>query len=184
MARRSLLRLKQNTNQEPPSGGLLSGGEVAKEAVQSEVADIRSHRLIGLRLAERAQKQNEWMATIEAGTPYKDILKSVYWTGVAAKLSQWDKICVRAEDGSYYAELIVTMAFKTDAVVRQIVYVELEALKEPGSVLTFKDYTVKFSGPQAKWCVIRRSDNKLLRDGLSSSAEAQQWMADHQKAVA
>lgn len=123
-----------------------------------------------------------WAVTAEEGMRVEDMLKPDYWAHVASSLKPWDKIEVRAEDGAFYAELIVMQASRNWAKVRVVHQVELnEALPEGTDV---DGHIVKWSGPHAKWRVIRASDKSVIHEGASSEAEAKKWLDDHLRVVA
>lgn len=71
-------------------------------------------------LAEYAR--NIFVVTPEHGTPFEDILKPSYWLHVAdtvsMRLRPYDRIEVRPEDGSYFAELIVRSVNTVDTLNR------------------------------------------------------------------
>src|SRR5688500_12596565 len=98
------------------------------------------HRLTGSKLQGKDYGAKSFIAVIDAGVPYKDVLRPSFWTHVAAKLSKWAEITIHAEDGAYYANLLVTMVTKTDVVVTELLYKQLEAIAP--QQFDHKDYKV------------------------------------------
>lgn len=133
------------------------------------------------RFALAEYERNIWVVTPEAETPFEALQEPAYWAHVAAKLKPWDVIEVRAEDGSYWAQLLVQDASRLWAKVALLKHVQLHAVEPKSSEID--GHLVKFGGPVKKWTVIRQSDKAVLRDGLSK-AEAEKWLADHLRAVA
>ena len=87
-----------------------------------------------LHLAEH--RRNIFDVVPEHGTPFEELLKDSYWAHVSAKLKPGDHIEVRAEDGSYYAELIVQDAGRLYAKVAKLVHVVLDAVEVREGSLT------------------------------------------------
>lgn len=153
---------------------------MAKE--EAKVSDIKGFRLLGTRLQGEEFSRQAWVANVSAGTPYKDVLRPDFWTHVAAKLKKWSKVTVIPEDGAYYAELLVVMTSKTDVVVKQLLFMQLEATQEV--VVDSKDYRIDFGGPAVKWRVTRKNDRKVVKDGFENTELAKAWLRDYEKAVA
>lgn len=131
-----------------------------------------------LHLAEH--RRNIFDVVPEHGTPFEELLKDGYWAHVSVKMKPGDHIEVRAEDGSYYAELMVQDAGKLYAKVAKLVYVELDAVDVKEGGLMVEGFQVAWKGPQLKWCVLRGKDR--LKDGMDK-ASAVQWMNSHVKAA-
>lgn len=162
------------------------GATVEKQVAEpatGQIINIKGHKALRTRLTENDYARNSWMLTTESGVPYEAVLKSSYWVHIAYRLKQWDRVYVRAEDGAFYAELLVVMASKTDAVVTELLHKELAAVKMPDDEIQVDGYTVRFLGVNRKWTVIRNEDKTVLREGLQSSAHATRWAQDHKKAL-
>ena len=137
-------------------------------------------QLASNRLHFAESRRNIFCVTPEVGTPYEEILKDAYWAHVSVKMKPGDRIEVNAEDGSYYAELLVQDAGRLYAKVAQIIFVKLDAVEVKEGGLMMEGYEVKWQGPQLKWCVLRGKDR--LKDGMDK-ASAVQWMQSHAKAA-
>lgn len=125
--------------------------------------------------------RNVWAVTPEDGVTLDQVLEPSFWAHVAANLKPWDKIEVRAEDGTYYAELIVLQAARSWAKVRMIHQVELD--EAPAENNDVPGYHVKFAG-RAKWRVIRKVDNEVIHQGAACEQEAKDWLTEHLSATA
>lgn len=123
-----------------------------------------------------------WAVTAEAGTKPEDLAKLDYWAHVSSSLKPWDKIEVRAEDGAFYAELLVMQASRNWAKVRLINLVELN--EEGPAAEKVEGHIVKWSGPHSKFRVIRESDGAVLHEGAPDKAAAHKWLTDHLRVVA
>lgn len=125
-------------------------------------------------------QRNFFRVIPEAGTPFDTMLTDRYWAHVAAKMKPGDHVEVWAEDGSYYAELLVQDAGKLYAKVAVKLHIKLDVVEVKEGGLMIEGYEVKWRGPQMKWCVLRGKD--VLKEGMDK-ASAIQWMQNHAKAA-
>lgn len=141
---------------------------------------IRQHRM-----KLRDFGKNEWIVNAELGDTPEELLKPQYWANVAKELKSLDTIEVRAEDGSFYAKLLVRDSGRAYA---KVVFL-------PGYPLVFKDitevpemdmdeYVIKWAGPEFKFRVLRKKDNEVLKFGFTNKEEARKWVIEHIKALA
>lgn len=118
----------------------------------------------------------------EAGTPWESILQPEYLANIT-RLKSGDIIEVRPEDSSYYAELFVLAKgrnWATVAVLREPVKL-IPAGRAPSSVAA---YEAVFKGSLALWCVIRLSDNTMMKDRLPTEADARAWIVQLERSLA
>lgn len=127
----------------------------------------------------------EFCANPELGTMPEDLLKPQYWAHVANKLKPLDVIQVRAEDGSYYAQMLVRDRGRS--------WVKVAFL--PGYPLMFQDivnvpamdvggeFEVVWKGPQNKFRVVRKSDNHTMKEGFTDKESARKWVVEHIKTL-
>lgn len=126
-------------------------------------------------------RHNIFRVTPEIGTPPSALLDPHYWAHVSAKLSVGNIIEVMAEDGSYFAELLVRDVGNLYAKV---------AFKNPPMIFSKMDevietpagYEVKWRGPKARFGVLHGKD--MLKDGFVDKAEAHAWLDDLLKKAA
>ncbi|HET7409258.1 MAG TPA: hypothetical protein VFJ13_03595 [Paracoccaceae bacterium] len=122
-----------------------------------------------------------YVATPEHGTPYTDVLKREYWAHVGAMLKPFDRIEVRAEDGTWFAELIVRNAGPLFADVAELRKVDLDVAEPPAADSAFE---IKWRGPVLKFGVVRKADGGALKDGFATRDEAARWLLGHTRAIA
>lgn len=140
-----------------------------------------------LQLAEYARQL--WTVTLEAGTDPAVLDQPAFWSLVAARFSPYDKIEVRADDGSYYAEYIILgcdrtwaklqMLFKAQEPSTDVVTIAAAMQQAPAP-----DYLVKWRGPLKKWSVIRVADQMMVCEGQQTRIMAENWLANHRKVAA
>jgi hypothetical protein len=122
--------------------------------------------------------RNIFSATPEIGTKYDDVLDPRYWTHVAPTLHPTDRIEVLAEDGAWFAELIVLSCGKNWAKVFPLRFVEMsesQPEEAPGA-----EYVVVWRGMVHKHSVVRTADKVVVKAGFASAAEAKTWLATYE----
>lgn len=82
-----------------------------KQDKAAEVAE-QPERKPGSPVTDDRIQESEFAYTTHIGTAYEntepsDLLATEYWAHRAAKLRPWDEIKIRANDGSWYAHLLV-----------------------------------------------------------------------------
>lgn len=126
--------------------------------------------------------RNIWYVTPEHGTPFDAVIDPKYWAHVSARMRPRDRIEVDAEDGTYFAELMVIDAgrlFAKVKVLRKHDFESKESVTDAGP-----DFEVKYAGPHAKWRVLRKSDRAVLKEGCEDKQAALTWAQEHSKALA
>lgn len=147
-----------------------------------EAEKIKVEALAAPRRVFADQARNIHVVTPEAGTPIEVVLSPDYWSTVAMNMTPWDRIEVRAEDGAYYAELLVLSCDRNWAKVKLLSKHSLTAedtIPDPG-VQTH--HQIKWRGPHHKWSVVRNSDNAVLKDKMEKG-EANTWLMEYLKAM-
>lgn len=146
-----------------------------------EAAKKSSPVLMPDRMGLSEHKRQDWVVDIPIGVTLEQAMEPSYWAHVAEQMNPLDHIEIRAEDGSYVAELIVSMCERSYARVVLDRVVRLTQEKE-APVESIK-HRVEWKGPAMKWCVIRNSDNQVLRQEERTKDEAMRWLDDHEKTM-
>lgn len=115
------------------------------------------------------------------GVTLEDIQQPAYWSHVARQLSPGSKIEVMAQDGSYYALLLVVTKGRAEVAVEVLFAKELDgmAVEEDDPA-----YIVEWKAPALKWCVIRTADNEIVADKFPHKSHAFNWIKNRKKAMA
>jgi hypothetical protein len=122
-----------------------------------------------------------YQVTPEPGTAAADLLKPEFWTHVAGKLRQGDRIEAVPADGVWFAEYYVKAANKIEAHLVMMREVTLsKAVPKPAEK---PDYECKHVGG-GRWRVLRTKDNAELETGFKSKEAAQEWLDGYLKDVA
>lgn len=133
-----------------------------------------------LMLAEQAR--NAWVVTVEAALTRAQIAHPDFFAHIASKLRPYDRIEVRSDDGTYFAELLVLEAARNYARVHVLTWTDLstkDVAQSQGAKGDDKAYRVEYKGPHLKWCAIRNSDGGILYEKEESKVAAQARVNDH-----
>mgnify|MGYP001606827478 CR=1 FL=1 len=106
------------------------------------------------------------------------MLKPDYFGHRAELIQHYDEIRVIPDDGSWVAYLIVCEVGRNW--VRTKLLAKHELTPDTKLAVPSEDYEIQFKGPLHKFCVIRRKDAQILKEGLNK-ADAQMWLLDYQK---
>lgn len=128
---------------------------------------------------------HDYFFTVEEGVTLDDLLRASYWAHVAKKFRPFTKLRVTTDDAKYYAELIVVTAGSNWAVVREIVYEELESTLQEVPEIQDKSqlFTVEFKGPKNLWCIIRKEDSAMIKKEIVSKEAAYSALAEYVRAI-
>ena len=123
------------------------------------------------------------VANADEGTQPGDLLSADYWSHAAAQMKPWDRIEVRANDGTWFAELLVLDVNRNWAKVAMLSLTKLTSIDVSQSgAQAAMPYRVEYKGPQLKWVVIRKTDQEVVHSGETSVEGATLWMNERMKA--
>lgn len=131
-----------------------------------------------MKLAEFARSVH--VATMPAGVDYEKALDPAFWAHVAQQIKSRDRIELWAEDGSWFADLIVVKAGRLETHVKELVKIDFDtpATIAPPASAPSTGYHVDYGGAVDLYRVIRDADSMVMTQGLSQTA-AQQWITEH-----
>jgi hypothetical protein len=132
-------------------------------------------------------RRNLWTARVPQGTGIDRVSEPDYWVHVTKDLRVDDKIEVKAADGSWYAEFLVTKVEKHAAHVWLILYADRYQRPAPVAQAAPAEsgeagHKIEFGGGH-KWRVIRLSDKQVIHKGEPDEESAKAWLAEHLKAA-
>jgi hypothetical protein len=149
------------------------------------MSKTESRKLIVPRFKNAEYERVIYQACPENGVSFEDVLQPEFWSHVADKLKPTDRIEVLAEDGSYFAELLVIDAGRLYAKVAVLRFVELASSEVPADLAgDLAEFKVEFKGPVLKHVVVRQSDKQYVQEGIARKADAEAWIREHVKALA
>lgn len=130
-----------------------------------------------VRLKQADYQRNIWTSTPDAGVPLEDVLKPEFWSHIARKLRIGDRIEIVPEDTAYFAELYVAdvgMNRVTMKVLRNVPFngegsEDTDNLKGDDND---SDYYIKWRGNNKRFCIMRKSDDVTMKEGIQTKEEA------------
>lgn len=118
-------------------------------------------------------------------TQPEDLLVPEYWAHCAQTFKPWDRIEAVANDGTWWAELVVLesgrnwtrmhLMRKHNLTTADVAQSQMDSL--------LLAYDVKHRGPHCKWSVVRRSDKQVLHEFAETKASAEAWLNSHLAAM-
>jgi len=126
-------------------------------------------------------ERQDWVATAEMGIKPEDLLDPGYWAHVSARMKPFDRIEIRAEDGSWIAELLVLGCDRNWAKIHIMSAHNLTNTDVSQTQSASIQHKVEWKGPHKKFVVIRLADSNILKEGIADKAEAYLWMREHEK---
>lgn len=137
---------------------------------------MSKHQLNPSRFHGAEYKQNVWVVNAPEEVKREDLTRPDFWSHIASQLRRNDEIKVFAEDGSYFAHILVMGADRTWANVRELAFHKLT--REDITEAVSDDYDVKLRGPK-RWSVIRKSDREVLQENMHTKDDAERWLSHH-----
>ena len=157
--------------------------EKKPEPVQHDSPERKVQPLGAVRIEPAEYRRTVYIATAHENTIPEDLLDPAYWAQVSATLKPWDRIDVRANDGTWYAEYLVLDAGRTYAKVQMLSSHALTTGDVAMSQLTaMSPYEVVYRGPHDMWSVIRKSDRAVVHEKAATQGAAVDWMTNRLKA--
>lgn len=136
-----------------------------------------------------ASARNLWVVTVEQGTSREDLRRPEFWSLKSKDFRPYDRLEVRCDDGSFFAEYLIKSADRAWAIVHELRWENLGtqdvALTQAAEVELRGRHVVAYRGPHLLHCVERKDGEKVerLAEKLQTKLEAQTWLENHLKAV-
>lgn len=129
--------------------------------------------------------RGDYVVEVEPDTTEEDLLRADFWTHIARRLRPWDEIDVRYSDGSRLLRVVVQAAENLWAKVAIIAKYEFPALNRAQAVEPTNDpeLEAKWKGQTSKWCVVRKSDGKVLQEGGQHKDDSHAWIIRYRMTV-
>lgn len=145
-------------------------------AAEKPKTDIRHHAQVqAFKPAE--QFRQTWIFTAPIDHSVEDLLRPEYWMHVADQLRHYAHVECYAEDGTFYAELLVVGKTANTARMALLNKVDLRAVTEPIDMAKeLEAYVIRYAGPTNGFNVVRRADGRIMRGGLLTEQEARTWL--------
>jgi hypothetical protein len=120
---------------------------------------------------------NIWSATLDKDTPFEDCLNDEFWANKAADMHVGDRIWVASDNETFDAELRVTSLRTVGAGVvynrASVAVLRHTDLSPPKDYVDIGDHEIEFKGQHLKWCIVRRADKSIAREGFETRQDAE-----------
>jgi len=110
------------------------------------------------------------------------MLDPKYWVHVSKNMKPGDRIEAIAESREWLVDAVVLDAGSWGAKVAFIL--GPVKLANDAKIEAPDEYEVKWAGPSAKFRVVRKTDNKVLKDECQTKEEAATWIKNHRVSMA
>jgi hypothetical protein len=160
-------------------------GTEATAAAPKLVAPVKTMKARETALLPATARISRWHFVADHGTSLADLERPDFWAGCVNKLGrrQGDsltEITVTAEDGSFWAEMVVIDCGAQWAKCR-FKYPPL-VLDQTQSEIKFRGHTISFAA--GEWRVSRDTDNAIIQGGFKAAQSALTWLEDHLRSMA
>lgn len=127
-------------------------------------------------------ERQDWVANAPPGTIQKDLVNPSFWALMAYQMKPYDRIEVRADDGTWVTELLVVGCDRNWANVVVLAHHKLTGIDD--AMVNSSKLELKWMGPHRKWAIIRRADSAVIEDQIADKDTAVMHMRDREKVVA
>lgn len=126
--------------------------------------------------AEQVRRIFDYVAS--AGTTVDELLVPTYWKEIARHVGPWDRLEVRSEDGSWFAEFIVRSVAPTGVELVPYRGTMIEQGMQPRGKHTrgADGRRVLHLGEFRKWAIVDGA-GEVVKDGFATESEALRWLA-------
>jgi len=142
-----------------------------------------NRRLLPPEFQAAEYQRQDMIARPEPGTILPEMIVPAYWANVARSLKPLDRIEVRPQDGTWWAELLVRVVEPLAVGVHVLRSVDFAKAAEQQEAEAPDGYEFKHRGNR-RWCVLRRSDNAVLREDEATRESAAAWLVGHLRKLA
>ena len=138
------------------------------------MADYKVKTILPSAMQVADQFHHRWAIKVDGVTAVDDILQPSFWVHNAARLKQFAIIDILPENGSYYAELLVTkvVTTSTGVCIPTLVVLRHVDLSEADSKAPEGTYEVAWQGAVNKHVIIRKADREPIEKGISKKEDA------------
>lgn len=146
----------------------------------SETGQLMPQRM---HLAEH--ERTAYVVTVESHTSRELLKEPSFWSLVAKKFRPYDRLEVRSDDGTFWAEYLVLACDRTWAKVHEMSFHKLTTseIAQTQAAIQNDEFEVKWGGPHNKFRVIRKSDNAVIKDQIQTKDDADLALKEYVKVI-
>jgi len=133
------------------------------------------------RFGASEEKRHDFVVDLPISVTLEQAMDPGFWAHVAHEMIPLDHIELRAEDGSWVADLIVAFCERNYAkvVLKSITKLDEDQVAPASSI----KHKIEWKGPHLKYSVIRTADSKVMQSQMRTRDEATQWLTAHEKTL-
>lgn len=125
----------------------------------------------------------EWSADAPENAAWADVLKSDFWTHVAAmveaqRVARHHLITVTHKGEQFVGQVKVLAAGSGTLTVEECWVKEFARNKAKAD---FEGFEISWKGPQRKWEVVRKQDGEVVKKGLATREAGEEWLASYKR---
>lgn len=145
----------------------------AAEKIERKIPSVMPARM-SLGQSQRAI----YHLTVDMETTREDLVNPEFWKHVAPQLRPTFRIEVINDDYTFFSEYLVIDSGKNWAVVEELRFIDLKTHGKISQSNQSSLYKIVNRGPHLKWCVIRLSDNEVIKDKMGKQ-EAETFLSNY-----
>lgn len=135
------------------------------------------------RMKESQYVRNIWVVTVEQGITREHLKNPSFWSHVASQFRPYDRLEVRSDNGTFFAEYLILACERTYAKVKELNWYNLTTQDVAMTEESLELYEYKYRGPHGKHSIIRKSDKAVMIEKLDTQDDARAWLVEHKKVV-
>ena len=131
--------------------------------------------------------RNQYRLVAEEGCSMDTVLAPEYYAHIAAQLRREDEITIKAEDGSWRMDVEVMDTgpqWVRVAVLNRVIYGEVQSEDDSEKPQVVAPYIRVWKGIHDRHCILRTSDNVIVKKGIPDKAQAEKEAANYQPKAA
>lgn len=132
-----------------------------------------------------AHRYNMWDAEVPASLGKDDLANEMLWVNMAPNIRTGDEIRVRADDGSFVAQLYVSFKYGNKVTTQVLWMTKVKQAEGVENLDTDRigDFTIKQRGQQG-WCLMQVSTGDVIKSNLGNKSDALRELEQHARAIA
>lgn len=154
-------------------------------AQESNVVTLSRFRVKEAQIQRFEFDNTVWSVSVDANTPYEEILKPEYWAHVVLpkNMKIGDEIKAKSVTGEWFAWLMIRDCGNTWAKVEVLFKKDFEAAKPEADGVSIPGFKVEWQGIANKFVVIREKDGAVISQGHKRKSDAQIALIEHNRSI-
>lgn len=143
-----------------------------KESPRCQVGQLQGDEFAMRRFVHRAP----------IGIRLQQLLEQEYWSHVSQDMTPYSEVSVRAEDGTFYAKLLVLDCGRSWARMQVLGHWPLttaDVAQSQSQAPKAVDFKIEYKGPNRKYVVLRLSDQAAIHEGEARKEGAEIWLKEY-----